>query len=127
MTICAFIALQVSFVSSIIIRLIPPFSEFQLVLERTECDGNKIGECRQTTAEQCVMSCKNISSMVSFGRQGSDMCSSKGQCRCYCQLEAVNGSCNQRFHHSFDLYRYFPEMIATPDEPSDEHPSKFSS
>ena len=105
------------------------FLEFQLVAERAECAGNKIGECRKSSAADCASSCKNVSSMISFGRQGSDMCNSQGMCRCYCQLEAANGSCTtQKSHQSFDLYKYWPQEKSTPEilEHSYVPPSKWS-
>ena len=83
--------------------------EFTLVAERKECGGSEKFKGRFFTVEECALKCNEIASMFIFGTNnfGQRRCNKKKGCKCYCETSANdNGSCTEKNHKGYRLYKY---------------------
>ena len=76
--------------------------------EKKECSGSEKRMGSFKHIYECASKCKGVASMFVFGTNdfGVNRCDSNG-CECYCETSAtVEGTCSQRNHEGFNLYKY---------------------
>ena len=87
---------------------------WELVAEKTECDGKEKDLSPQPTTEACAKACEGISSLFIFGTNDFQVedkikgtrCDSDG-CKCWCETAAgEDGTCTQEPHPGFRLYKF---------------------
>ena len=83
-------------------------AEFQQVKDKTECTGDEEDKGYLKRVEDCAINCNGVSSMFSYGTKkwGDSRCNQDG-CKCLCELGATSsGTCNEKNHLGYDLYKY---------------------
>ena len=107
-------------------EMLSSYLDYELVSEKAKCPGDFLMDCNRVNAAECAESCRNVSSMFSYGRNGSIQCDADGKCQCTCLLDAVNGSCQQMTRENVDLYRYSSQLaiVSSKKDPTGEVPSK---
>ena len=76
--------------------------------DKTECSGSEIGKPLAPDIESCAQSCRGVSSMFIYGRNGGscNRCYTNG-CTCVCETGAMpDGTCpTTSAHCGYDLFK----------------------